>query len=212
MQISCLEVGPLSANCYLIGDEHTGRGLVIDPGGDASAIVRAARDAGFAVELILNTHCHPDHTGANDEVRQRLAAGQGPPPRLLVHAADRAAVEHPPLQWLLIGMRPAPCPVDGELAEGQGLVVGGLRIGVLHVPGHSPGSVALVLGHDVFTGDTLFSGSIGRTDLPGGSEADMAKSLARLVAELPDDAVIWPGHGPRTTLGAERLSNPWLAD
>jgi len=211
MVVTCLEVGPLMANCYVVGCEATQRGFVVDPGGEAERIAEAVAAAGLQIDLILDTHCHPDHIAANCALREALGAAQDSSPRLLVHPADRAAVEKPPMQWLLIGLRPAPCPVDGTFAEGDELTVGDLRVRVMHLPGHSPGSVAFVLGEALFTGDTLFAGGIGRTDLPGGNGKQMRASLKRLVAELPASTLVYPGHGPSSTIGEERDTNEWLA-
>lgn len=205
-----LEVGPLAANCYLIGDERTRQGLIVDPGGDAPDIMAAVSRTGLNVRFIVDTHGHPDHVSANEAVRRALTQIQADPPKLLVHEADRAAVEQPPMQWLLIGMRPAPCPVDDTLTEGQVLQVGGLSVRVMHLPGHSPGSIALVVEDAVFTGDTLFEGSIGRTDLPGGDLRQIMASLKRLVTELPPETRVYPGHGLDTSIARELTHNEWL--
>ena len=204
MTVQCLEVGPLMANCYILGCEATRRGVIVDPGAEAPAILKAAEDAELEIDLILNTHCHPDHTGANCAVREGTGA------RLLIHPADRAAVESPPLQWLLVGIRPAPCPVDDTVEEGDELTVGELCVRVMHLPGHSPGGVAFLVGGAVFTGDTLFAGGVGRTDLPGGDHRALMASLKRLVTELPPDTVVLPGHGPQSTIGREAAGNEWL--
>lgn len=204
MTVQCLEVGPLMANCYIIACEATRRGVVVDPGAEAPAILKAVEEARLDVDLVLNTHCHPDHTGANCAVRDGTGA------RLLIHSADRAAVESPPLQWLLVGVRPEPCPVDDTFEEGDELAVGELRLRVMHLPGHSPGGVAFLVGDAAFTGDTLFAGGIGRTDLPGGDHGVLMASLKRLVTELPPDTVVHPGHGPQSTIGREAAANEWL--
>lgn len=212
MQILCFEVGPLMANCYIVACEKTGRAMVIDPGGDADRIVDAVRDADLTVEIIADTHCHPDHIAANCDLRDGLATIQETPARIIIHPADRESVENPPIQWLLIGMRPAPCAVDATFDEGDELVVGDLRVRVMHLPGHSPGSVALVTDGAVFTGDTLFAGSVGRTDLPGGSWPQLQASLRRLITELPGDTAVYPGHGPASTIAEEIQLNEWLRD
>lgn len=212
MKVRQIVTGALGANCYLVWDEVAGRGVVVDPGDDAGRIVAAASETGALFELIVDTHCHPDHTGANCAVREGLAQAQGVQPRLLIHSTERGQVEQPPLHWLLIGMRVESCRVDGELSDGDILEVGETALRVLHLPGHSAGSVALVASGHAFTGDVLFAGSIGRTDLPGGDAGQMADSLARLVREVAPETVIWPGHGPSTTLAEELATNPWLTD
>ena len=210
MTVRCLEVGQLGANCFVVGCAATKRGAVIDPGGDAEVILEAVQDAGLTVDYILDTHCHPDHIAANCDVQAGLAELQGAAPPVLVHAGDRESVEHPPMQWLLIGLRPGPCRVDGTLEEGQELAVGEITLRVMHLPGHSPGSVAFVAEGAVFTGDTLFAGGIGRTDLPGGNTPQIMASLKRLVTELPPETMVYPGHGEATTIGEERETNGWL--
>ena len=204
MTVRCMQVGPLAANCYLVSCDNTRRGFILDPGGDAPVILEAIREAGVEVDCIINTHCHPDHSAANCPVREGTGA------RVLIHPADRGPVEQPPLEWLLVGMRPDPCPVDGVLEEKDVLEVGDLRVTILHMPGHSPGGIALCVGNAVFTGDTLFAGGIGRTDLPGGDHATLMASLERLVTELPPETVVYPGHGPASTIEGERNSNDWL--
>jgi glyoxylase-like metal-dependent hydrolase (beta-lactamase superfamily II) len=195
--IQCLPVGPLETNCYIVSCDATKRAAIIDPGDEPERIVRATVAYDLQVDYILNTHAHPDHIGANCAVRERVGG------RLLVHEADRAAVEAPPLHWLLIGMRPNGCPVDGTIAEGDELPLGQLSLRVMHTPGHSPGGVCFVLDTVVFTGDTLFAGGMGRTDFPGGSEELIRQSLRRLVTELPGETVVYPGHGEATTIAQE---------
>jgi hydroxyacylglutathione hydrolase len=199
MTVRCLEVGPLAANCYIVSCDATKRALVIDPGDEAQRIADAVTADGLQVDYIVDTHAHPDHIGANCGLRDLLGG------KLLLHEADREAVERPPMHWLLLNMRPAGCPVDASLTEGDVLEVGELRIRVLHVPGHSPGGIALAVENVVFTGDTLFAdGGRGRTDFPGGHERQIMTSLRRLVTELPGDTVVYPGHGESTTIEAER--------
>lgn len=212
MRILSLQVGPLMANCYILACEQTGRAMVIDPGGDAHRILAAIREARLTVDIIADTHCHPDHISGNCELREGLAATQESPARIMIHPADRQAIENPPMQWLLIGMRPEPCVVDATFDEGDELAVGDLRAKVMHLPGHSPGGVALVVDGAVFTGDTLFAGSVGRTDLPGGNRKQLEDSLRRLITELPAETLVYPGHGPASTIADEIQMNEWLQD
>jgi len=212
MSVQRLEVGPLMANCYIVGCETTRHGFIVDPGGDAEIIAGAVREGGLAIDYIIDTHCHPDHTLASCQVRQELSSTQTEPVTLLCHELAREHIEQPPMHWLLVNIRAEPCPVDDTLGEGDELRVGQLRVKTMHLPGHSPGSIALLVEGAVFTGDVLMAGGIGRTDLPGGDYAQLQESLRRLMSELPDDAVVYPGHGPNSTIGAERDTNMWLAE
>ncbi len=205
VNLETLVVGPLQANCYLVGCPETREGFIIDPGGDASMILEAVERMELQARLILNTHGHVDHTAANAEVREATGA------ELYIHEADRAMIERPDAEWAaLVGGAPA-CAPDATYAEGDVLQVGSLEVRVLHTPGHSAGSVCLSLGDLLFTGDTLFAGGIGRTDLPGGSMRELQGSLHRLLAEFASDTRIFPGHGPASTLSHEARTNPWLA-
>lgn len=212
LQIECIEAGALGANCYIISDSDTGMAAIIDPGGDADILLLGVEQLGVEVKYIINTHSHPDHVAANEQLQHALQQGQGLAPRLLIHETERADVENPPLQWRITGLELNTCKVDDTLAEGDELPLGNLTIRVMHTPGHSPGSIALVVGEVVFTGDTLFAGGIGRTDLPGGNTRKIENSLKRLVTELPRQMPIYPGHGPDSTIGEERDSNPWIND
>ena len=212
IQVTCLPVGQLQANCYIVGCRATGIGVVIDPGGDADLILEAVKASGLQIAYILDTHGHPDHTMANAEVREGLAAAQPFAPKLAIHEGDRGMVEEPAMYWLLVGLRPGACKVDEILQDGAALQIGEMTFRVLSLPGHSPGSVVFVVDDAAFTGDVLFSGSIGRTDLPGGNMAQMMASLRRLVSELPPDTVVYSGHGPATTMAQELASNDWLQD
>jgi len=206
MKLESLVVGPLQANCYVVGCPNSGQGLIVDPGGGAAIILETVERLGLDVRLILDTHGHVDHTVANCTVRE--ATG----PKLYIHEADRPMIEAPDPQWAaLVGGAPA-CAPDATYGEGDVLQVGSLAVTVLHTPGHSPGSVCLSLGEVLFTGDTLFAGGIGRTDLPGGSWPQLERSLCRLLSEFDPATQILPGHGPPSTLERERLHNPWLAD
>lgn len=198
MKVAVLEVGPLETNCYLVGDRGL-PGLLVDPGDEPGRVRTALSGAGFSSLVVVNTHGHFDHAGANG-----LAAEAGA--RLLAHRLDEPmlalAGEH---RAYFLGPGPHPeVPLpDGFLEEGDELAVGAGTLRVLHTPGHSPGSICLVGAGVLFSGDTLFAGDIGRTDLEGGDPAAMRFSLARLL-ELPDETVVYPGHGPATSIGRER--------
>lgn len=198
MELHRLPLPPLGANCYLV--QNGPEGLVIDPGGDAGVIETTCRELGMAPAAVLLTHGHFDHVGA-------LSALLNVWPELPVycHSADLSETnpELFPLQRQL-GDRP-----HRPLADGQVLELAGLRVEVLHTPGHSKGSCCFRVGDALFTGDTLFRFSVGRTDLPGGDPGEMAASLARLAA-LTGGLAVYPGHDAPTTLAAERAHNPYL--
>jgi len=206
MILESLPVGPLQANCYLVGCPEARRGLVIDPGGDADEILAAVERLELDVTHIIDTHGHPDHVAANAAVREATGAA------LYIHPADRAMIESPdPMLAAMVGGMGALSP-DGTCDEGDVLQVGSLAVRVVHTPGHSPGGVCLSVGDDLFTGDTLFAGGIGRTDLPGGSWPELERSLRRLLDEFPPHTRVHPGHGPSSTMAEEARSNPWLAE
>ncbi|HRZ67761.1 MAG TPA: MBL fold metallo-hydrolase [Candidatus Omnitrophota bacterium] len=183
--LRALQVGPLAANCYIFGCARTKAAVIIDPGGDAARINGQLSADGLKAECVINTHGHFDHTGANREFKLPV----------FIHEADAGAKTAAYLRFIK----------DGDVIK-----AGDLDIQVIHTPGHSPGSVCLKCGDILFSGDTLFAGSIGRTDLNGGSEQQMAESLAKLVATIDDRTRIYPGHGPSTTMGQEREENPFL--
>ncbi len=182
------------------------RGVIIDPGGDADRILQAVRDAGLKVRYVLNTHCHFDHMAANAEVVAATGAS------LAIHPAERPILEsRGGAAWFGVRIPPSP-PPDIELADGQILEVGTLRLKALHTPGHSPGSVTFYIQEAgvAFDGDVLFAMGVGRTDLPGGDWDTLMQSIADVLFGLPDETVLYPGHGPRTTVGQEKRFNPWL--
>jgi hydroxyacylglutathione hydrolase len=188
MIVRQLSVGPMDNFCYLAGCPQSRRALVVDPGAEAERIFNELRKEGLTVTAIVNTHGHADHTAAGPA----LKALTGAP--ILMHALDAAAAD-----W-----------VDGRLAGDQDLAVGGLVFRVIHTPGHSPGGICLYAAGHLFTGDTLFVGDSGRTDLSGGHRPTLAASLRRLM-QLPDETVVWPGHDygptPFSTIGWEKRHN-----
>jgi hydroxyacylglutathione hydrolase len=204
--IHTIPVGITQTNCYIVGCEETQEGVVIDPGGHPKRILKAIEESGLAIRYVLNTHCHFDHMGANAEI----VTATGAP--LALHPA-----ELPILQArggaALFGVlaRESPLP-DVELEPGQVLEVGTLRFQVLHTPGHSPGGVTFYLEQEgvAFDGDVLFAGGVGRYDLPGGDWDALMRSIHGVLFALPDETVLYPGHGPQTTVGREKRSNPWL--
>jgi glyoxylase-like metal-dependent hydrolase (beta-lactamase superfamily II) len=205
VRITPLVVGPLQANCWLVADERSGEAVLVDPGDEGERIARAVRDAGVTLTAIWLTHAHFDHVGG---ISSLFHAGFVVPIHL--HPDDRPLYERAAESGAMFGVRvDAPPPPDQVLATGQELRVGRHAFTVVHTPGHAPGHVIFVGDGVALTGDLLFAGSIGRTDLPLADPAAMASSLER-VAALPDETVVHPGHGPSTTIGRERATNPFL--
>jgi len=204
MILKLLVVGPLASNCYIVGDEATKEGMVIDPADEAGGILRVIKKLGLTVRLIVLTHGHADHIAALKEVKEATGA------EIAVHASD-SAYHNQQAFALAFGLYcPAPPPPDRLLKGGDSLDIGALRFKVIHTPGHTPGGICL-LGHGVlFSGDTLFNYGIGRYDLPGGDYKQLMNSLREKLMALSDETTVYPGHGPETTIGAERHNNPFL--
>jgi glyoxylase-like metal-dependent hydrolase (beta-lactamase superfamily II) len=201
--------GPLGCNCSIIADEQSKLALVIDPGGDFERIRDRLAAQGLTVTAIVHTHTHIDHVGATAPLQRHTGA------EAHIHEADRFLYRMLPVQAALIGVPLVEsCDVVGTLKDGVSFHVGSLEVGVVHTPGHTPGSVCFRLdtGGDplLFSGDTLFQRSIGRTDLWGGDADQIAASLKDRLLTLNDDTVVVPGHGPETTIGDERRFNPFL--
>jgi len=203
--IERLEVGPFASNCYIVGAETSHEGIIIDPGAEANLILKRVKDLGLTVKLIVLTHSHMDHIGAVKEIKEATRA------ELAVHSADaRALQSRSPMGMLYrLSLQAAP-PPDRLLKGGDSLEITGLRLLVLHTPGHSPGGICLLGEGVVFTGDTLFNFGIGRTDMPGGSTQQLMDSIHTKLMILPDNTFVYPGHGPETTIGTERKWNPFL--
>jgi len=197
--------GAFLENCYLAIDEEARQCVIVDPGEDAGLILRQVAAAGARPVAVWLTHAHLDHVlGVG-----RVAAETGAP--VFLHPADRALYDHVPEQAAAFGLRAAAVPPpDRAFAHGDEVRVGGLTFSVRHTPGHSPGSVCLLGDGVVFAGDVLFQGSIGRTDLPGGDLDALLASIERELLVLPDSTIVYSGHGPQTTIGAERRGNPFL--
>jgi len=209
MLVETFPSGPLGCNCSILVDPATKAALVIDPGGDFEVIRGHLERMGAKVASIVHTHTHIDHVGATAELQRWADA----PAR--IHEADRFLYELMPVQAALIGTGlPEACDLEGDLRDGGSVKVGGLEAQVIHTPGHTPGSVSfLVRGSDgavVFTGDTLFRRSIGRTDLWGGDTDLIMRSLRGKLMILDDATRVVAGHGPETTIGEEKRSNPFL--
>jgi len=183
-----LTVGPYQANCYIIGWNDTREGVVIDPGDEVFRIVKEITKNNLTIRFILLTHGHFDHTGGAAELQSITKAP------VLIHPLDAEALT----------MR------TDSLSEGQTIAVGSSDISVIHTPGHSPGSVCFHAPGVIFTGDALFAGSVGRTDFPGGSHEQLTEGIRKKIFPLGDHVRVYPGHGPSTTIGRERRSNPFF--
>jgi glyoxylase-like metal-dependent hydrolase (beta-lactamase superfamily II) len=205
LKIITIPVGPLQVNCYLAACETTGEAVAIDPGDEPPRIIEAIEREGLALKRVLLTHCHADHVGG----LKGLVEGCRAP--VLMHEGDRpmldSAVEHGRLFGLEIEAPPAP---DGYLAEGDSVDFGEESLKVLHTPGHSPGGICFLGRAEVFVGDTLFAGSIGRFDFPGGSYEKLIQGISSKILSLPEDTVVYPGHGPATNVGQEKRTNPFF--
>lgn len=202
-----LIVGPLQCNCSILGDEASREAIVVDPGDDISRIVSTLEQHHLTVKQIIITHAHIDHIAG----AQRLKKLTGAP--ILYNQNDLPLVKMMDLQagWLGIPT-PEVAPPDANLEDGQIVSIAGLTGSILHTPGHTEGSVCLYLPQQtlLLAGDTLFAGSVGRTDLPGGNTAKLLKSIHSSLLTLPDDVIVIPGHGPKTSIGVEKESNPFL--
>jgi hydroxyacylglutathione hydrolase len=201
-----IHVGITQTNCYVVGCEETHEGAVIDPGGNPKRILKAVEESGLTIRYVLNTHCHFDHMGANAAVVAATGA------RLALHPAELPILQaRGGAAWFGVPVKESPMP-DVELEDGQTLEVGTLRFQVLHTPGHSPGGVTFYLEEEgvAFDGDVIFQMGVGRYDLPGGDWETLVRSIREVLFTLPDDTVLYSGHGPETTVGREKRSNPWV--
>ena len=207
MIIKTLVVGPIMANSFILGCEETREAAVVDPGDDADRILLALAESGLTTKLIINTHGHLDHVGANKRLKDVTGAG------ILIHPLDAPMlnqVASSAAAWGITAVNSP--PPDRELEDGDKVTFGNIVLKVIHTPGHTPGGISLHTEHEVFVGDTLFAGSIGRTDFPGGSFETIKKSIQQKLFTLNDDVKVYPGHGPATTIGIEKRTNPFVGE
>ena len=196
-----LTVGPMECNSYIVGCDKTKDAVVIDPGADAERIKSLADKKGLKIRYVINTHGHGDHIGANGAFNVPI----------LIHGLDEDCLTDPAKNLSSMFFFNISSPKAARLLEdGDTIEFGACRLSVIHTPGHTPGSISLKMGDEVFTGDTLFRGGIGRTDLPNGDETMLLRSIRDKLMVLGDDTKIYPGHGPDSTIGEERRNNPFI--
>ncbi len=208
MIIKQLIVGSMGVCSYIIGCEETKKGAVVDPGGDENVILAEVEKLGLDIEYVIATHGHPDHVCGNRTSKEATNA------KIVMHEADADFFEKTETQnyFSMLGLEPSP-PTEIRVKEGDILEMGTVKLQIIHTPGHTPGGICLYSAPDLITGDTLFVGGVGRTDFPGGSYSELINSLKTKVLALPDDTVVWPGHGyggSQSTIGEEKKSNPYL--
>ena len=209
IKIKSLTLGPFATNAYLVADGRTNNAMLIDPVDDAPAILRAAEEEGWTLKLMLATHAHLDHVLASAEIKRQL---QIP---FLIHRDCERLLDEIPLQGLYFGLGqlpPAAKPDRLLSSESEVIELDSIRLRSLYTPGHAPGHLSFYLAEQkiLFSGDTLFAGSIGRTDLPGGDQDLLMRSIVEQLMVLDDDVQVLPGHMGATTIGRERLSNPFI--
>lgn len=205
MILKTITVGPLGVNCYLIGCEKTKAGAVIDPGDDVSIILDAIKQNNLDIKYILLTHGHVDHLAHLMKLKDVIKA------QFLMHEEDAFLLKGLFAQALMFGLpNPGHPKPDRFVSNGEEIALGELKIKVLHTPGHSPGSVTYFVEDKLFVGDLIFAGSIGRTDLPKGDFQILIHAVKTKIFTLPDETIIYPGHGPETTVGQEKLTNPFF--
>jgi len=212
MIIEHLAVGLFQCNCMIIGDETTKEAIVVDPGDEVDRIIGVLDKHGLKAKYLIHTHAHLDHVGGTGALHAATGA------EVALHPDDLYLYNNVEQQARMMGIKVShPCPLDHHLKDDDTFAAGGIEVGVLHTPGHTPGSCCFLMPQAgeqsiLFAGDTLFMGSIGRTDLPGGSYPTIINSIHTRLLTLDDETVVVPGHGPATTIHRERLTNPFLQD
>lgn len=208
LEILQVTVGVMGVCCYIVFCPNTKKAAVVDPGGDVDRILEVAKDNGLEIEKIIATHAHPDHVCGVRELKEATGA------EIVMHAADEEFFSRDEVSsyFSMLGLEASP-PADITVEEGDSVAVGEGDLQVIHTPGHTPGGMCLLNGKNLITGDTLFVGGLGRTDFPGGSHRELLDSIHQKLLVLPEDTVVWPGHGyggSRSTIGEEKRSNPFL--
>ena len=207
MILKTLTVGPFQENCYIVGDEESGEGVLVDPGDEASRIALAVEQTEMEIGQIVLTHAHIDHIGAVAQLAEEYACP------VLVHAEAEPMLKQAPTQAMMMGLKFGKVPsVDRYVEDEEVVEVGALRLKALYTPGHAPGHLSFYIEDEglVLSGDALFAGSVGRVDLPGGSMEVLMNSIKERLLPLPDETLVYPGHGPETTIGDEKQYNPFL--
>lgn len=205
MIIEGTHTGPLDVNCWIVGCGETKECVVIDPGGDGSVILAKLKDLDLEPVYVINTHGHFDHIGGNAYLIRNTSA------RLMMHKADLQFLKEARAHALRWGMEFEDSPLpDRFLSDNEELALGNIALKILHTPGHSPGSISLLTEKHLFCGDLLFSSSIGRTDLPGGDFDQLISSVREKIFTLSSDTIVHPGHGPDTSVGTEKQTNPFF--
>ncbi len=209
MDIEQMEVGFMDVFCYLVSCPRTKEALLIDPAGDEDRVVERVKQKKLNLEYIVNTHGHMDHTCGNAKIKELTGA------KIIMHELDDQMFNSPQ-GWeraRQMGFTPSPS-ADINVKDGDQIVVGDVSLKVIHTPGHSPGGICLLGDGNIFTGDTLFVGAIGRTDIPGASMSQFMKAIKERILTLPDKTIVWPGHNygirPSSTIESEKRTNPWL--
>ena len=211
MQIIQTTVGNMEVFCYLVYDEATHEGILIDPAGDEARLLKLLQEKGVILKYIVNTHGHADHTCGNDRLRSATGA------KVVMHGLDDEFFQRAENKAFaqMMGFETTG-PADIHVKDGDELTVGSFTLKFIHTPGHTPGACCILIDGNLFTGDTLFVGAVGRTDLPGASFGSLIESLKNKVLALPPDTIIWPGHDygdrPQSTVAREMKTNPYITD
>jgi hydroxyacylglutathione hydrolase len=211
MKVLQTPVGIMEVFCYLVYDEASGESILIDPAGDEDRLIRLLRDKNLRLRYIVNTHGHADHTCGNARLKEVTGAD------VVMHAVDDEFFGRPQNQQFarVMGFALSP-PADIRVQDGDELHFGPITMRFLHTPGHTPGACCILIDGNLFTGDTLFVGAVGRTDLPGSSFTQLLESLKNKIMPLPPETIVWPGHDygdrPHSTIGHELASNPYITD
>lgn len=209
MNVEQILVGNMAVFCYIISCPTTREALVIDPGGNEEQIVERIKEKHLNLKYIVNTHVHGDHTCGNAKLKSLTNA------KLIIHELDNQFLISGVMNEMsrAMGFTPSP-PADITVKDGDKIVIGEVSLEVIHTPGHSPGGICLLAQGQLFSGDTLFVGGIGRTDLQGASHSQFMKSIKERLLVLPEETIVWPGHdygpNPSSTIGLEKIANPWL--